>query len=329
MCLKLLLLILLPRIQTQSPEVFPYRGIYLYPYATVKIEKYLAYIKDSEINCVVIDFKDASGHVTYNSYIPMVSTTGAKNSLLNLEDLVKQCKSSGLHLIARVVLFQDSVLAWYKSGKYALRTTNGRIWSDGQGMFWTNPCDREVWEYNINIARELAARGVPEIQFDYVRFPSSSENCGPYRLECNKETTIAGFLEYASKTLKPMGTKIGAAVFGFSLWHPLKCEGQNLDLMAKWLDVIYPMLYPSHFAWTRDCSRQRDYDLIFTSLAKGEVINTEPKFVPYIQGFKLRSPGFGPDYIANQADAVKDSKAWGYIIWNPQSRYDAVWELDR
>lgn len=327
MYINLLFLILLPRIQAQAPEVFPYRGIYLYPYATIKLEKYLAYIKDSEINCVVIDFKDASGHITYNTRLQCVQTTGAGISLVNLEDIVSQCKSSGLHLVARIVLFQDSVLAWYSNGKYSIKTPDGRIWSDEQGMYWVNPCFREVWEYNINIAKELVSRGVPEIQFDYIRFPSASDN--PYGLSCNKETTIAGFLEFAHETLKPLGAKIGAAVFGFSLWHPLKCEGQNLDLMAKWLDVIYPMLYPSHFAWSRDYSRQRDYDLIFTSLTKGEMINCEPKFVPYIQGFKLRSPGFGPDYIANQADAVRDSKAWGYVIWNPQSRYDAVWELDR
>ncbi|MFA5032413.1 MAG: putative glycoside hydrolase [bacterium] len=328
MYFNLLFLILLPRVQATSPELFPYRGIYLYPYAAVKLEKYLAYIKESEINAVVIDFKDASGYVTYNTNLPSVKEAGAEHSLLNVENIVTQCKSAGLRLIARVVLFEDSVFAWYKGGKYSLKGEDGRIWSDGQGMYWTNPCNREVWKYNIDIAKELVSRGVTEIQFDYIRFPSSYGDYRPYRLEGQKETTIENFLKTAYTTLHPLGANIGAAVFGFSLWQPLKCEGQNLDLMAKWLDVIYPMLYPSHFAAAPEYTRERDYSLIFNSLAKGDMVIPESKFVPYIQGFKMRSPGFGPDYVANQAEAVQNSKAWGYIIWNPRSKYETVLDLD-
>ena len=34
-----------------------------------------------------------------------------------------------------------------------------------------NPYQRDVWEYHVALAREVAAWGFPEIQWDYVRFP--------------------------------------------------------------------------------------------------------------------------------------------------------------
>jgi len=44
--------------------------------------------------------------------------------------------------------------------------------------------------------------------------------------------------------------------------------------------------------------------------------------VPWIQGFNLRSPNFGPTYISEQIRACKDGGAEGYLIWNARNVYD-------
>ena len=34
--------------------------------------------------------------------------------------------------------------------------------------------DKNLWEYNVTVAKEAAKAGFNEIQFDYVRFPASN-----------------------------------------------------------------------------------------------------------------------------------------------------------
>ncbi len=328
----LFFLILLPRINEEPPVLFPYRGIYLSPFAAVKFKEYLPYIRNSEINCVVVDFKSAEGYVAYNTNVKFAKDIGSELSVINLENLMRVCRNEGIRLVGRIVVFQDSIFAWHANGEYSIKGLDGRIWKDGHGKYWVDPCLEEVRVYNIEIAKDLANRGVPEIQFDYIRFPSSTGDFRPYRTWCrNKEETIAKFLEEAREELKKFGVKISGDIFGCVLWMPtLPNEGQSLKLMAPFLDVVCPMLYPSHFSknheWSED-PREREYNVIFKSIARGRKSTGESRFVPYIQGFDLRAPGFGPGYIENQITAVQDARAWGYIVWHSAGRYDALWEL--
>lgn len=328
----LLVLWVFPRIKEEPPNLFPYRGIYLYPFAAVNFEEYLPHIRNSEINCVVVDFKCAWGYVTYNSRVRFAKIIGAELPIINLENLIERCKEEGIKLVGRIVVFQDKVLAWYDGGRYSIKGLDGEIWVDGHGKYWVDPCLREVWEYNIEIAKDLASRGVPEIQFDYIRFPSPTGDFREYRIRCrNKKEIIAQFLEEAKRELKPLGVKIAGDVYGCVLWIPtLPHEGQSLELMAPFLDVIHPMLYPSHFPsqyeWSED-PREREYNIVLGSVEKGKNLIGEARFVPYIQGFDYRAPGFGPEYIANQIRAVRDSPAWGYIVWHAAGRYEPLWEL--
>lgn len=320
-----------PRVTSELPFFFPYRGIYLNYAAAIKIDKYLPYIRETEINCVVVDFKEYRGWVTYNTMVEFAWTIGAEKPAINLEQLVATCKREGLRLIGRVVCFQDSTLAHYKGGEYSLKTTEGKVWKDGHGLSWVNPCDVVVQMYNSEIAMDLAARGVDEIQFDYIRFPSATGKFKPYRLDCkDKQKTLADFLKLTQQMLSQYEVELAADIYGYVLWYgSLNQEAQNLELMAPWLDVINPMLYPSHFLRDHERSsnpRTRDYNLIFKSVAHGDSLIGESKFVPYIQGFDLRSPNFGPDYLANQIKACQDSGAWGYLVWNSRSEYRHLWE---
>ena len=49
------------------------------------------------------------------------------------------------------------------------------MWTNGGGDSFVNPYSKEVWDYNIEIAKEGAKLGFKEIQFDYVRFPEGFE----------------------------------------------------------------------------------------------------------------------------------------------------------
>ena len=40
-------------------------------------------------------------------------------------------------------------------------------------MRWASAYDRQLWEYDVAVAKEAARVGFNEIQFDYVRLPDS------------------------------------------------------------------------------------------------------------------------------------------------------------
>src|SRR5699024_6611943 len=76
--------------------------------------------------------------------------------------------------IARIVVFKDSVMAENDPDMSFLE--NGQVWKNGSGDAFVNPFDKDVWDYNLAVAKEAAEMGFQEIQFDYVRFPEGFEN---------------------------------------------------------------------------------------------------------------------------------------------------------
>jgi len=321
------------RIKLPHPLILPYRGIYLNYIAATKLDKYLKRVKNTEINCIVIDFKNDDGFVTYNTSVDLAQMIGAYHPVLNIEKIVKKCRDSNIWLIARIVVFKDPILANYNKGEFAVRDKDGGIWRYRHGVYWVDQYSRDVWQYNIDIAKDLAERGVREIQFDYIRFPSHGDMKAmifPYKVgDEERDDVITGFLKDAVAQLKPFGINIAGDVYGYTLWLPsLKTEGQRLEKLAKYLDIICPILYPSHFH--RDFMKStnpREYHIVYESLLNGYSRIHENKFVAYIQGFNWRSKNFGPQYIENQIKAAKDAGARGYIVWNARGDYSALFSL--
>ena len=57
---------------------------------------------------------------------------------------------------------------------------------------------------------------------------------------------IAEFVHYAAKRLKPLGVRISTDVFGLSATRDLGI-GQIPRRISKYVDAVYPMVYPSHY----------------------------------------------------------------------------------
>ena len=95
---------------------------------------------------------------------------GAAVNHSRLKRQVKRLKENSIHTIAKLDVFADHRLAEKLPGYSILQKTTSLPWSDANGLYWSNPRDTRVWEYNIALAKELAQIGFDEIQFDYVRF---------------------------------------------------------------------------------------------------------------------------------------------------------------
>ena len=130
-------------------------------------------IGDTELNAVVIDFKDSTGKLSAETGVPAIDNEGCiDHRIKDIKGLIKELHDQDIYVIARVAVFQDSCLTG-KHPEYAVKTkSTGNVWKDRKGMSWMYAGSKEVWDYNIKIARVAYSIGFDEVNLDYIRFPS-------------------------------------------------------------------------------------------------------------------------------------------------------------
>ena len=220
---------------------------------TSNMDNLISLVDRTELNTMVIDIKNDEGRVVYQMDSPMVSELGSAQKLVaDMPALVKKCREHGIYLIGRIVAFKDPFLAENRP-ELALHNQDGSIFRDKSGLAWVNPYSRGVWEYLMEIAAQAVAVGFDEIQFDYIRFSTDSGmsevDFGPEAAGRDKEGTITEFTAYAAQVLHQLGVPVSADVYGIIIDSELDASivGQDYYEMAKYLDYISPMVYPSHY----------------------------------------------------------------------------------
>ena len=267
---------------------------------TTTIEKMLGIVEATEINALVIDIKEDGGYVTWPTDIKGVEEIQGEHPLdfETYEPLLDYCREKGIYTIARIVAFKDPYLA-EKFPEHAMQLKTGGLYRDGSGTPWVNPFDRFVWDYVISIAKEAALRGFDEINFDYVRFPDNAAVYNetaefPGRDDKRKDTNIEDFLIYAGKELTPYDVFLSADVFGIvtQSWDDSDDIGQNWRKISRVVDVICPMIYPSHYGtgwYGFDVPDQEPYEVMRAALREAIEKNASQEHVPvirpWIQGF--------------------------------------------
>jgi|SRR5690554_155319 len=291
----------------------------------------LGFIDETCINSLVVDIKDDSGSLSYYSNVPLVQTIGAWRQKMEPKHILRSLKAHGVYPIARVVVFKDPVLA-EKRPEFAVRNKAGEVWRDNRGLAWVDPHSKEVWDYNIQIAKEAIDLGFPEVQFDYVRFTSDgriSECVYPFAkaASATKAEVIEEFLDYARQELEPLGAVVSADVFGLVCSDPGDLGiGQNLEKLANVVDILSPMVYPSHYYkgtyGIKDPNRE-PYLTVLQSLndAQKRLKDSTAKIRPWLQDFSLGSK-YGRAEIVAQIKAAKDAGVNDWLFWNPSCRYN-------
>lgn len=313
------------------------KGIYVSGYmaGTAFIDNYvLKLTRETELNAVVIDSKGDEGKLHYLSSVPLVQQYDAHVAHIpNPEALLDKLRAAGVYIIARHVVFKDSALAEARPDLVLRRKDDGGIWRDSTGAAWINAFSREVWEYNVAIAKEAARLGFDEIQFDYVRFPSDGDlgNIAwdvPYTKAARVEA-ITGFLAYARQELKEYDVFLSADVFGLTTSADEMGIGQDFDEVIKHLDYISPMVYPSHY-WTGSYGAERPnaepYHIVYTGLtwAVRRMNRTQGhtcELRPWLQDFSWGPPPYGPTEVRAQIQATYDAGADSWLLWNPRNEY--------
>lgn len=288
----------------------------------------------TEFNAVVIDAKGDYGWISYPTQVSLAHEIGAaRPTVKDFETLLAQFKARNVYTIARIVTFKDSPLA--KSyPEFAVKTNTGELWQDREQLHWTDPFLKPVWDYNIQIATETAKIGFDEIQFDYVRFPTSSQAGVPhFSQEVTKQTRVAaitGFLSVARGQLNPLGVKIAAGTFGYTCWREDDTIiGQDIERMGQYLDVLCPMLYPSTFGSGipgHKFAIAYPYEIVYQSArrAVNRVKSSGCTVRPWIQDFpdyRFDKRVYGKEEIQAQIKGCFDSDSTGFMVWNPRAKY--------
>jgi hypothetical protein len=333
--------------------------------------KHLALMEDRGLNMAVIDMKDDYGRLRFTPKDPAIAAKGRVFNPLDLEAFLAAMKQRGVYTVARIVAFKDPELAKKEGGKYAVwdrwNNTPWRGYYDrkvkkadaGSGANilpsadpeyviertyideqWIDPYSEEVWEYNAAIAKELHERGFDEIQFDYIRFPTDGDNLAAARYRwqdagMDKDSAILSFLRHVRARIN---APISIDIYGANGWYRTGARtGQEVELLAPYIDVICPMYYPSHFEQTFLAQRPaelRPYRIYYLGTGRTAAIARKQVVVrPWAQAFYLNVSYdrryYNADYVRRQIEGVNDAGAPGYTYWNNSGRYEDIPPLTR
>lgn len=319
---------------TVDLEPFSVRGIYITAYVAGTPDWFTAlldFVSQTDLNAVVIEAKDAYGAVTYDSQVPLARELNTLDIRYDVHNVIAQCRERGIYTIAYIVTFEDSYLADARPGWAIQSVWRGGPWRNHQGLRWTDPYRREVWEYNVALGKELASLGFDEVQFDYIRFPTDGDISDiRYAEETSEQKqydTITAFLEYAYGELAPTGAFISADVFGYAAWRKMWEQGQDLSRMTHYLDYICPMSYPSHYSpGELGCPNPNacPYEIVLETLRLAHTqmsAGQRAELRPWLQDFDLGAPLYGPAEVGAQIRAAQDGGAVGWCLWNAANVY--------
>ena len=313
---------------------FQVKALYLTVYgaASKKLrEAALETIAQNRMNALVIDVKGDRGIIPFKVDIPLAEEIGAQKLILikDMPALMKSLKEKGLYLIARIVVFKDDPLAAARP-QWAVKKGGG-VFRDREKLRWVDPFRREVWDYNLAIARAAAELGFDEIQFDYVRCPDTKGVV--FSQPSNQETrtrAVTGFLKAAHEALAPDNVMVAADIFGYVLWNLDDTGiGQKIDAAVNSVDVVSPMLYPSGYHLGLPNYRnpvQHPYKIVYLTLKRGqERTGVSPvRFRPWLQAFRdyaFHGGDFGEERLQQQIQAAEKFGSSGWMFWNPRNIY--------
>lgn len=295
-------------------------------------QEMLEICEQTEINAIVLDVKDNTGYVRYASQVQMAHDIGAVDPRYDLQKRLQELRDRGIYSIARVVVFEDPILAAARPDLAIKDTSTGGSWQTWNGLPWVNAHNREVWQYNIDISVEVANAGFDEVQLDYIRFPTDGlvelADYGPEYADETRSQAITGFLEQMRDALIPTGVYLAVDIFGFTLWDEGDGGiGQEVELIEPLVDVINPMIYPSHFAEGElgfDYPNDHPYEVILWSLESGRdrIGENGYKLRPWLQDFSY-GPGieYGAQEVLAQIQASDEFGSSGWMLWNAGNVY--------
>lgn len=313
------------------------RGIYFTGWAAGSPSyqrRMLELVRDTNVNSVVIDIKDATGRLSYIPDDITLQTIGSGQARIkDIKGLLQQLHKEGIYVIGRVAVFQDPYFV-KKYPEYGVlrKSDQTTLWQDNKGIRWLDANEENVWNYVVSIADDAYNQGFDEINFDYVRFPSDGNMHDIYFPKSDgllKKDVIKNFFSYLRDHTKDKGYKISADVFGMTTTATNDMGiGQDFSDIMSFVDYICPMIYPSHygplsfgFKNPAEFPGEVVNKALVGAIEKAKATGQDPKKIrPWLQDFDL-----GARYTKELVSAqIESSEALGitsWFMWDPKNIY--------
>ena len=138
--------------------------------------------------------------------------------------------------------------------------------------------------------------------------------------------TVPAYLRYAVSRLHPLGVRVSADVFGLAATHDLGI-GQHPAKVAKIVDAIYPMTYPSHYSSGEfnlpDPNAEPATTVMFSLRDfRAQLVGGRALLVPWLQDFSLGRT-YTPADVAAQISSARTEQTGGFMLWNASGLYTA------
>ncbi len=319
------------------------KGIYVSGHsAGANIDYFIDIVKNTEINALIIDIKDDSGKILFPSEVSK-ATLGESYSfhIRDIDTLIKKLKDEDIYLIGRLVSFKSPKYAAVHPDR-AISYKDGTPFKTNDNALWGTPYDRELWKYLVGIAEEAIAVGFDEIQFDYIRFPTSGGINLDARLDYkntlgeSKTKAVQSFIKFAQESLEDHEVYLSADVYG---WTSTAINdvgiGQHWEGVSNVIDIISPMFYPSHYGpgnYGFEVPDAHPYEVMYKAtedaVMRNSNIETPAKIRPWIQSF---TAGWVDGHISYTIERVNDQiralKEFGideYMLWNSSNKYNVT-----
>lgn len=324
---------------SSEKQLPPYiKGIYATAWTAsseVRMDELIKLVKETELNAIIIDIKEVEGRVYFDTDSSLINELGSeKVRIPKLKELIDKLHKENIYAIARIVIFKDNYMPKVKP-EWALKNKNGGIWRDWAGNSWLNMASTEVWDYNVELAKEVIKIGFDEINFDYIRFPTdgsiSQIKYSASEDEFSRPEIIRDFFKYINLHLNPFDVFLSADLFGLTMLREDDMNiGQILEYALPYFDFIAPMVYPSHYPAGfegYENPAEYPYEVLKVNLEEGrdrvsllKAEDARGKIRPWLQDFSLGA-FYGEEKIKLQKQAVYDTDSYGWLLWNASSRY--------
>lgn len=326
------------------------KGIFVTGYSAggSKMDSLVKMLNETELNSMVVDVKDDHGN--------MMMPLGSDNELINQstqnvvdpEEFMNTMEENDIYPIARIVVFKDTKLANDRPD-LSFTDENGEVWQNGGNESFVNPFEKEVWEYNVEVAKQAAKLGFKDIQFDYVRFPEGFENRdeeltysrGDYAesdLNNTKQRVeaVTDFVAYARQELQSYDVDVSVDIFGYAATlEETPGIGQNFSRIAENVDAISSMIYPSHWGVGSlgiDRPDLEPYKVVdnYMEYENGifeQLGDKAPTSRPWLQDFTASYLGsgyykqYGAEEVQDQIRALNEHGINEFLLWNAGNVY--------
>lgn len=204
--------------------------------------------------------------------------------------------AAGIKYVARIVVFPNG-------------GTNAQILS------------QDYWGKIYKLVEQAIKQGASEIQLDYIRY-DTSQPPSPKNAQ-----NIYAVIRWFKSKLQAQNIPLQIDVFGISTLGDSLHIGQSLTLFADSIDVLCPMVYPSHYEPYLKYAKMPYFAVkSFLTALRAQFFGELPfKVYPFIELFNYRYPLSQQErfnYIRAQISAVEDSNVDGWYAWSANNKYD-------